>query len=403
MLMPDSVDSLERFRREIDDLDRAIVHTIARRLRMCTEVARFKQSHGVPMMQPQRINEVRERVAAAAAEHGLRPEFVVELYSLIIGEACRLEDQLMRACPGVAPDVSLGRVTIVGAAGGIAALFVRALRDEAVTVCGVDLRPPADAALFDSFYIADAGRPAPAAVEALRSSDCVILATPPAAALDMAARIVGCLRPGALLVDTLSIKLPIARLMASLNPRCEWLSLNPMFGPAAGFRGHNVVAVGTPQGELTAAFVAKLESWGARVTFMTAEEHDRSCALIQAATHFVILSFGMAIGSAERQVNDLIDAASPPFRACLALLARTLAGDPELYWDIQAGNEFAAAARRMLLAGAADLDAAVRKQDQGQFTRTLDGLRDSLGPYLAPLRARSDALVAVLRDAGEPE
>lgn len=87
--------SLEDFRREIDKLDAVLLETLGKRLAVCAEVARFKKSNNIPMMQPARVEMVKDRAAALGGKHNLRPEFVRELYGQIIGEACRLEDDII--------------------------------------------------------------------------------------------------------------------------------------------------------------------------------------------------------------------------------------------------------------------------------------------------------------------
>ena len=89
------MNSLEDFRREIDKLDGMLLEALGRRLSVCAEVARFKKSNNIPMMQPTRVEAVKDRVASIAARHDLRPEFVRELYGKIIDEACRLEDDII--------------------------------------------------------------------------------------------------------------------------------------------------------------------------------------------------------------------------------------------------------------------------------------------------------------------
>ena len=98
--------SLPEFRAQIDALDAQIIRTISTRLSICRDVATFKQAHGIPMMQPERVEAVKERAASAAVATGLSREFALRLYSLIIDEACRIESDLMQnaiAAGGPAP------------------------------------------------------------------------------------------------------------------------------------------------------------------------------------------------------------------------------------------------------------------------------------------------------------
>jgi chorismate mutase-like protein len=93
------MNSLEDFRKEIDQIDAALLAALGRRLAICAEVAHFKRANNIPMMQPGRVESVKNRQAVAAPQHGLRPEFVREMYGLIIDEACRLEDDIIDAKP----------------------------------------------------------------------------------------------------------------------------------------------------------------------------------------------------------------------------------------------------------------------------------------------------------------
>src|SRR4029078_4050757 len=90
-------EALDEMRRAIDRIDAELLSTLARRLSLCAEVAELKRTHGIPMMQPARVELVLARRAAPAPRHGLRPEFVGRLYMLIIEEACRLEDEIIEA------------------------------------------------------------------------------------------------------------------------------------------------------------------------------------------------------------------------------------------------------------------------------------------------------------------
>jgi chorismate mutase len=86
---------LEPFRRRLDAIDDEIARLFGERLQICREVAAYKSEHGIPMMQPDRVEIVRERYLARGAEHQLPREFSAELFELLIGTTCRLEDELM--------------------------------------------------------------------------------------------------------------------------------------------------------------------------------------------------------------------------------------------------------------------------------------------------------------------
>lgn len=98
------LDTLENFRKELDAIDATLVDTLGRRLELCRRIAAYKREHGIPMMQPHRVELVKKRCAALGEQHGLDARFVIELYTLIIGEACRIEDDIIDVQPEARSD-----------------------------------------------------------------------------------------------------------------------------------------------------------------------------------------------------------------------------------------------------------------------------------------------------------
>jgi chorismate mutase len=86
---------LEPFRRRLDDLDDQIARLFGERFAVCREIALYKRTHAIPMMQPDRVSEVRARYLARGAEVDLPADFTSELFELLIGATCRMEDELI--------------------------------------------------------------------------------------------------------------------------------------------------------------------------------------------------------------------------------------------------------------------------------------------------------------------
>lgn len=93
--MSTQTETLETYREQLDQLDDRIVELISQRLSVCQNVARFKKAHGIKMMQPQRVEIVKARAADRALANGLDEQFIRQLYTLMIAEACRLEDAII--------------------------------------------------------------------------------------------------------------------------------------------------------------------------------------------------------------------------------------------------------------------------------------------------------------------
>ncbi len=89
------MDKLSEFRTRIDAIDEKIVRLISERLGICSEVAHFKSENDIPMMQPERVQEVLVKRKRLADEFALNPALIENIYKLIVEEACVLEDEII--------------------------------------------------------------------------------------------------------------------------------------------------------------------------------------------------------------------------------------------------------------------------------------------------------------------
>ena len=92
-----SQDGLEPYRRRLDRLDDEIARLLGERFEVCRDIARYKREHEIPMMQPHRVEAVRERYLARGEEADLPAEFAADLFELLIAATCKEEDELMAA------------------------------------------------------------------------------------------------------------------------------------------------------------------------------------------------------------------------------------------------------------------------------------------------------------------
>lgn len=89
------MNGLAPFRGRLDELDDQIARLFGERFAVCREIALYKRAHEIPMMQPGRVEAVRERYLRRGAEVQLPTDFTAALFELLIGATCRLEDELM--------------------------------------------------------------------------------------------------------------------------------------------------------------------------------------------------------------------------------------------------------------------------------------------------------------------
>ncbi|MEV6314527.1 prephenate dehydrogenase [Streptomyces sp. NPDC051776] len=284
-----------------------------------------------------------------------------------------------RTAPVKAVPGRIRRCVLAGGSGAVGGLFAGLLAGAGIDVCLVDPAPPAVGPAGVRHLPGDITAPGEALRAELAETDLLLLAVPEEVALDAVRATPGRLRPGALLADTLSVKSRVVSEVAAHAAGREAVGLNPMFAPSLGLDGRPVAAVVLHDGPLVAELLALVARSGGRVVRVGAERHDRLAAASQALTHATVLAFGHALTEIDVDIEELAVLAPPPHTALLSLLARIASGTPEVYWDIQSANPYAADAREALARGAARLQDLVREGDEKTFAHFMHELSGGLG------------------------
>lgn len=260
-------------------------------------------------------------------------------------------------------------VAVAGGAGAVGTMLVGLLRDAGAEVLVLDPRDP--------HRPADVTSGAPDLAAAVGAASTVVLAVPEPVALAAAETLPRFLRPGTLLVETLSVKTRFAAALRRSAPDVQAVGINPMFAPSLGMTGRGVCVVVHHDGPGVDPFLGVLA--GATLVRLSAEEHDALCAATQAATHAAVLAFGLALADLGVPAERLAAAAPPPHTVALALLARIGLGSPEVYWDVQAANPAAPRARAALADGLARLSRVCEHGTEAEFEELLATARVPLG------------------------
>ena len=264
------------------------------------------------------------------------------------------------------------RVAILGGCGSVGKLFVSRfakLPDTVVTT--VDIVAPAEQTPNVHTLTADPEHPTDALRRLLEQCDLAILALPEDVAMRSLTAISEMLNPRSLIVDTLSVKSQICAALEQLAQPAERLSINPMFAPRLGFEGQAVAVIPVRGGTRSENFVEALRHWGSEIYTMSAEEHDRATAVLQTTTHAALIAFGLSLDDGTNQPADLLSFAPPPYRTMLGMVARLLSASPDVYWDIQLSNPYAAGARKRLADALSELDDSVSSGQIGEFERLI--------------------------------
>ncbi len=199
--------------------------------------------------------------------------------------------------------------------------------------------------------------------EAAAEAELVLVAVPISKTPEVIKSLAGQVQRGALLADVASVKSDVIEAMQTIEAKVELVSLHPLFGPGAtSVKGKDFVVVPVKPGKRYAALKRRLLELGARVTEMEAEDHDHLMAIIQCMTHFVLLAYLDALKSM-KDVKRAEKLRTPMFATLLDLAKAVLAGNPELYGELQVHNRYARVVRSSLLEACRSLDVAFSAGD----------------------------------------
>lgn len=310
------VAELTALRDQIDEVDKALLDLLAKRLTLVAEVGEVKSRYGLPIYVPER-----EATMLASRRHeaellGVPPDLIEDVLRRVMRESYTSENDkgFKTLCPELRP------VVIVGGKGQMGRLFEKML-----TLSGYQVQI-LDKGDWDN------------AEAMLANAGMVIISVP----IHLTEQVIGQLPPlpqDCILVDLASVKnKPLqAMLAAHAGPV---LGLHPMFGPDSGSLAKQVVVwCDGRQPEAYQWFLEQIQVWGARLHRISAVEHDQNMAFIQALRHFATFAYGLHLAEENVQLDQLLALSSPIYRLELAMVGRLFAQDPQLYADIIMSSE----------------------------------------------------------------
>lgn len=285
------------------------------------------------------------------------------------------------------------QVTILGGAGAMGAWFARFFSEHDVSVRIVDVSDQTAAVaehMGVDFTTTDVLTADQRALRAeFAAADTVLVSVPIELTARVIERIGPALPPGSLFMDITSVKrAPVALMERCTAREVEVLGTHPLFGSSAkSLQGMPVIFVPVRTGPRYEQIRALYERNGAKITYLTAEEHDKLMAVIQALPHFVLFSFGITLKDLGLDVDRARHIMGPMYAVVLDFVGRVLYQDPRLYAQIQTNLDmravhetFITAATRLaelVAAGNAEAIVAELEAAKVHFGDTESAMRDS--------------------------
>lgn len=305
------VSELTALRGQIDEVDKALLGLIAKRLKFVAEVGEIKSQYGLPIYVPERETSMLVSRRKEAKALGVSPDLIEDVLRRLMRESYIHEND--KGFKMLRP--TLRPVVIIGGRGQMGCLFEKML-----TLSGYQVR------------ILDKGDWV-WSKELLSDAGMVIISVP----IHLTEQIISelpTLPEDCILVDLASVKnRPLQAMLAAHNGPV--LGLHPMFGPDSGSLAKQVVVwCDGRKPDAYQWFLEQIQVWGARLHRISAVEHDQNMAFIQALRHFATFAYGLHLAEENVNLDQLLALSSPIYRLELAMVGRLFAQDPQLYADI---------------------------------------------------------------------
>jgi len=305
------VAELTALRDQIDEVDKALLDLLARRLELVAEVGEVKSRYGLPIYVPEREASMLASRRKEAETLGVPPDLIEDVLRRVMRESYSSENDkgFKTLCPELRP------VVIVGGRGQMGRLFEKML-----TLSGYQVK------------ILDKGDWEQA--EALLSDAGMVIISVPIHLTEQVIAKLPKLPDDCILVDLASVKnRPLQAMLAAHSGPV--LGLHPMFGPDSGSLAKQLVVwCDGRQPEAYQWLLEQIQVWGARLHRISAVEHDQNMAFIQALRHFATFAYGLHLAEENVNLEQLLALSSPIYRLELAMVGRLFAQDPQLYADI---------------------------------------------------------------------
>jgi chorismate mutase / prephenate dehydrogenase len=362
-------------RREIARVDRTIAVGVARRLRLARDVAQMKATVGLPLRDYAVEAEVIRRWVSRLRSEGVEPAHAESLARWLIEESIRAQEPI-RHPPRPRRRNAL-EIAIVGGAGAMGQWLCEFLEGAGHRTSVVDPRARRGGPRIFASVAA-----------ATHAADVVVFATPIGATAPLLREALAT-GSDALMFDVLSVKSPIAKILArSARSGRNVTSVHPMFGPSARtLSGRNLLVVQCGNRSADRAARALFRESALSVSEVPIAAHDRLMAESLGLSHAVNLLFLGALAQGRLSARELSRIASTTFHRQASLAGSVAREGDALYLEIQAANPHSPEIYAVLEDRLRELRRIVGRRDIPRFRRWLGEGRALLPVSPAPMRA----------------
>jgi chorismate mutase / prephenate dehydrogenase len=357
--------TLDDLRRRINEIDDRLIELVAERKHLSEEVARVKRATGRATRDYQREREVIIAARDRAAALGVPPDVAEEMLRILIRSSLTTQEQASVVAGGAG---SGRRALIIGGGGKMGRWFADFLTSQGFTVeIGDPAGAPAGMTHVTDWRTTDL------------KQDFILLATP-LGVTDAILRDLALRRPKGVVFDVGSLKSPLrSGLLALKSHGVRVTSVHPMFGPDTQLlSGRHVVFVDLGHAEALQKTRELFAPTMAEQVVMSLDDHDRLIAYVLGLSHALNIAFFTALAESGEAAPRLARMSSTTFDNQLEVASAVAQESPELYYEIQSLNDYAAESLEALAKAVERIRTAILSQDHDAFVALMQRGREYL-------------------------
>lgn len=365
----------DKVRQEIDQVDNHLVELIAKRLKLTGEVGRLKAQLNLPLYVPTREAEIISHKRQLAKQSGISEDLIEDVIRRIMRDSYTSQTET-RNNVTVTNDK---KILIVGGAGQLGALFANMFSQSGYEV---------DVLEKDDWHLAE---------EKLKTVNLVMVAVPIRVTTQVIAKL-NCLNSECVLVDITSLKSKPLDAMMNVHQGAV-VGLHPMFGPGIKtFAKQTIVVCHGRMPEKYRWLTEQLQSWGAKLSFVESQRHDKLMSIIQVFRHFSTVAHGYHLKEENIDLDQVLELSSPIYRLELIMVGRLFAQNPELYSDIIFADKANIPMIKRFIQRFSDLLDMLEQQDDMKFTELFNNVSAWFGEHAELFLQESNLMLAKAND-----
>jgi chorismate mutase / prephenate dehydrogenase len=365
----------DKVRQEIDQVDNKLVELIGKRLELTGEVGRLKAKLNLPLYVPTREAEIISHKRQLAKQKRISEDLIEDVIRRIMRESYSSQTATRN---NVTVTVDK-KILIVGGAGQLGALFARLFLQS-----GYDV----DVLEKDDWGVAE---------EKLKAASLVMVAVPIRVTEQVIAMLTN-LNPECVLIDITSLKSKPLDAMMKVH-QGPVVGLHPMFGPGIKTLAKQTIVVCHGRMEQKYQWlIEQLQSWGAKISFVESQQHDKLMSIIQVFRHFSTVAHGYHLKEENINLDEVLELSSPIYRLELIMVGRLFAQNPELYSDIIFAEKSNIPMIRRFIERFTDLLDLLETQDDKRFTELFNEVSKWFGEHAELFLQESNLMLAKAND-----